>query len=334
MRVFFLVALCVGAACGEVANPAFDPAVPAEGPGGGPVLDAAVADGQDAADGDDGSGAQDGDQDGDQDAAATNPRDATWPKAVVDAALDVFSPSPLLDAGPPTRTGDAALPDSGSGPIKLDAGASGYGGSDAGRPLVAHSLIRAEAEPVIDGQLDDWGEPGLRGETRLARQILGAVQSPQDLAATWMGRWTPTYLFVAVHVEDDVSVQDGPYPWEDDAVEIFLDANGSFALEYDRVDDVQLVFRPGELTMHLGFGTQVQPAGVTFAFKRDPGSAGYTFEAKIPFGPHAPGDVIGFDVHVDDDDLGDRRDAKITWWTQVDDSWRRPDLFAPVQLGP
>jgi len=36
---------------------------------------------------------------------------------------------------------------------------------------------------------------------------------------------------------------------------------------------------------------------------------------------------MGFDVHVNDDDNGNLRDAKMTWNAAVDQAWKKPRLF-------
>jgi hypothetical protein len=42
--------------------------------------------------------------------------------------------------------------------------------------------------------------------------------------------------------------------------------------------------------------------------------------------------MLGFDVHVNDDDDGGDRDAKLAWWTRSDNAWRSPANLGTVEI--
>jgi len=86
------------------------------------------------------------------------------------------------------------------------------------------------------------------------------------------------------------------------------------------------------LSIYANNGTT---AGIEFKISDTP--KGYIFEAKFPWttlGLSSPrsGILLGYDVHVNDDDNGGERDHKIAWFTTTDYSWNNPSLFANAKL--
>ena len=62
----------------------------------------------------------------------------------------------------------------------------------------------------------------------------------------------------------------------------------------------------------------------------------YTIEIRVAWSligvnPNTD-DNIGFDIHINDDDNGDIREAKISWFATIDDSWMNPSLFKTMTL--
>jgi oligosaccharide reducing-end xylanase len=65
-------------------------------------------------------------------------------------------------------------------------------------------------------------------------------------------------------------------------------------------------------------------------------TGGYRLEVKIPWATlsvtPAQNNLIGLDVHVNDDDDGGTRDGKKTWFATNDNAWQNPSLLATAQL--
>jgi len=70
----------------------------------------------------------------------------------------------------------------------------------------------------------------------------GVVLGNSDLGGYYKVIWDATYLYFAVRVNDDVLINDSPAtnPFDDDGIEIFIDANNSKSSTYD-ANDFQFV---------------------------------------------------------------------------------------------
>jgi len=188
--------------------------------------------------------------------------------------------------------------------------------------------------PTIDGAIDSiWSTAATRPTPNV---ILGSVSNDADLSAQWRAMWDSNNLYILVDVNDDVHYNDSAYstPWEDDAVELYIDADNSMGSSYDGVHDYELVFRWNDPNIHLGVYSATNITGMTFAIVNRTG--GHIFEAKLPWSSMgvAPGtgSQFGLDVHLCDDDNGGTREAKKAWWATNDNSWQWPYMFASILL--
>jgi len=161
------------------------------------------------------------------------------------------------------------------------------------------------------------------------------VSSANDLSGTWRGMWDASNFYVFVDVTDNVKINDSGVAWyDDDLVEIFIDANNSKGTSYDGVNDYQYVLRwsdPAVLETKLA-----RTAGVTFA--RVGTATGYRIEIKFPWSTlgltPTTGSRIGLEVMVNDDDDGGARDRKVAWQGTTDGAWQNPSLFGVAELVP
>jgi hypothetical protein len=164
----------------------------------------------------------------------------------------------------------------------------------------------------------------------------GSINGQPDLAAYWQASWDEANLYLRIDVKDDIHKQDSNVPWEDDAVEIYLDTDGSLGSQYDGRNDFHLIFDSSNGTGIMGKNS---PAGSRIPLNQRiiRTAGGYVLEATLPWAAlntqPRPGLRMGLDVHVDDDDDGGARDGKLTWRARVDESWRNPSLFGQVVLG-
>ncbi|WP_242632933.1 CBM9 family sugar-binding protein [Thiothrix fructosivorans] len=172
---------------------------------------------------------------------------------------------------------------------------------------------------------------------QLRTVVNGDIAGSQDLAALWQASWDQQNLYLRIGVEDDQpDVSDSTVPWEDDAVEVYLDADGSMEAQYDQRNDFHFIFNLKDGKVALGKNSP-QGGRLPLSQKITRSGDGYVLEvtltwAGLGIAPRA-GHRIGLDVHVDDDDNGGDRDGKLTWKAKQDDAWQNPALFGGAILG-
>lgn len=167
-------------------------------------------------------------------------------------------------------------------------------------------------------------------------QYVGLAVPENDLSADFQLFYDANHLYVLVEVTDDVDMRDsGPSAFQDDAVEIYLDADNSRASSYEGAD-VQLLFGRGDVVYSAyQDAVQIPHTGIIFAQQEVDG--GYILEVKIPWASVGlPGGMnqpkFGIEIQVTDDDDGGLRDHKLTWQDPTDMSWTNPSLFGIGQL--
>jgi hypothetical protein len=172
---------------------------------------------------------------------------------------------------------------------------------------------------------------------QLRNVVNGKVDGTHDLAALWQASWDQQNLYLRIGVEDDQpAVNDSTVPWEDDAVELYVDGDGSLNGQYDQRNDFHFIFNLKEGTVSLGKNSP-QRERVPMNHKVTRSGNGYVLEVTLPWSAlrinPRPGHRLGLDVHVDDDDNGGDRDGKLTWKARQDESWQNPSLFGGAILG-
>jgi hypothetical protein len=157
--------------------------------------------------------------------------------------------------------------------------------------------------------------------------------SDADLSANFKTMYDSEALYFLVDVTDDVLVHDSAEYWNDDGVEIFIDAENNKSSVYGD-KDYQFHFDWDEKAPTMGEGRHNKTNGVQYAFART--DKGYRLEVKLPWATlgttPAAGKKIGLDVHVNDDDDGGDRDTKIMWFGEHDVAWQQPSAFGTAEL--
>ena len=198
-----------------------------------------------------------------------------------------------------------------------------------GSPVSSDAVIStAAAPPVIDGSIDGmWS--GVSAYT-LTHVPSGTVSNDTDLSGNWRATWDSSKLYFLVQVNDESLRRDSTNAWDDDSVEIYIDADNSGGTTYDGVNDYQYIFRYNDAgAVHIGTNSASNITGINFIITAVTG--GYVFEASIPWttlgvSPTA-NSLMGLDVHVNDDDDGSGRDGKKSWFTTGDTAWNNPSTF-------
>jgi|GEM_PF-530266 len=176
--------------------------------------------------------------------------------------------------------------------------------SAAGDPAGVITCYRAPAAITVNGTLSETGWNVTRG---ISKTTVGTTNN----TATFGVMWDNTNLYVGARVLDGNLFSDSPNNWEDDAIEVYIDANNNKLTTYDGVDN-QIIKNYNKSTVY----TKLAISGLQHAWAS--ASGGYTIELAIPWaalGISAPaaGRTIGFDIGYDDDDNGGTRESQAVW---------------------
>ena len=184
--------------------------------------------------------------------------------------------------------------------------------------------------PVIDGSIDAVWSNSITSSIDNVTQ--GKVSSSSDLSGTWDVLWDSNNLYVMVDVRDDSICNDSSGFWDNDSVEIYLDADNSNQDSYDGINDYQYVLEYGSSSIAE---TKLGKTSGVIVSQRDK-SGGYVMEFAFPWSTlgvnPVKGDLIGIEVAINDDDDGGSRDGKKTWHGTTDKAWRYPYLFGIADL--
>lgn len=191
---------------------------------------------------------------------------------------------------------------------------------------------------IVDGNLNDWA--GI--EFILVPHDKGTGPAPDDADASFefAAVADADWLYVAIDIKDDTIHAGESDNWEDDSVEIYIDANHARTETYED-DDAQITISAGSIGGDINNpiitgSTGAADLGVQAAVVAT--ADGWLVEAAIPLNSGqwnitpVAGLVIGFNIHFNDDDDGGGRDHKLIWSDlDVDDaSWNNPSRFADL----
>jgi hypothetical protein len=187
-----------------------------------------------------------------------------------------------------------------------------YGSLSAQAPVTVQELVpetplntlRTLSPIVTDGVLDE----GVWTINRTARKT---VTGTTDNTVMFGTLYDADYLYVGVSVTDPDLWNDSKDAYDDDSVEVFLDADHSRGSVLDIHD---WHFRKGYNDTAL-FERLNETVGAQHAWSAVDG--GYTVELAIPWKnlgmtPSA-GMTLGFDLAVNDDDNGGTREGQLVW---------------------
>ncbi|MBA7635516.1 hypothetical protein ES703_43120 [subsurface metagenome] len=197
--------------------------------------------------------------------------------------------------------------------------------------------------PTVDAEIDAVWEtvPVID----MPHVLNGTIDGPTDFGGKFRTLWDEVSLFFLVEVTDDIEFVDNvsDAPWTDDAVEFWLDLNNSKNTAYlpSETDEFQFIFSKG-VTNQYTVHHHDQVEGMDWAWANT--QTGYIFEIEIPwltslewmdrFDVRQPafGHKMGFEMHVNDDDDGEGREANIGWFNPVDDAWNDPSAFGDMKM--
>jgi hypothetical protein len=191
-------------------------------------------------------------------------------------------------------------------------------------------IMRAAASPAIDGQVDNaWQQ----ADSYAPSVSLVGDPGADDLSASARFLWDSQKLYALFEITDDGKHGGvgGEQNYQNDGVELYIDADNSKSSSYGS-NDFQYRFIWNETQVHETKHAAIQDV----LFWQSDTDNGYVMEVAIPWtslGASAPaaGELLGLDVHVNDND-GNGREGKIALFAHTDDAWRDPSLFGDARL--
>ena len=184
--------------------------------------------------------------------------------------------------------------------------------------------------PIIDG-LQDVGWNGIQREY-MRTPVIGNVTNNADLSGYFKFTWDNSFAYFLVDIKDDTLINDQSSSFvHDDGVSIYIDGGNEKAGTYDSNDNNFIVRL---FDTDIRYNGTYNPPGVTKAETIT--EAGYVIELRIPWTvigtTPTEGELIGLDVHINDDDDGGLRDRKLTWFSTNDDAWIDPSVLGEYEL--
>lgn len=176
---------------------------------------------------------------------------------------------------------------------------------------------------TIDGNPN---ESAWNVSTNVTKSIVGTPNNTVKFGALW----NTTYLYVAYIVTDANLYNDSPNDWDDDAVELYIDADNNGGTTYG-TNDRQFV--KGWNTTGI-WERLNKTTGVLHAWTAMTG--GYRVELAIPWSNIGISNPavnlrIGFDIASNDDDNGSARESQLMW-AGDNDNWQYPRNFGDLLL--
>jgi hypothetical protein len=218
---------------------------------------------------------------------------------------------------------------------------------------------RTNTPPVIDGVADDavWASAPAHGTDEFF-ELETPLDDEADLQVTWKALWDDANLYVLIEVHDDSIINFEALNWEDDSLEIYIDAQNLDVPEYNPdsgatgIPAYQFTALAGQepiagTTSLFTVGinsyatdTAHYPQGADtggMVWTEDPGF--YSFEVAFPWEAleDTPANIMergsfGFGIAINDDDDGGARDTQLMWATELGDLWHISSSFPSVAL--
>lgn len=140
--------------------------------------------------------------------------------------------------------------------------------------------------------------------------------------------WDEDGIYVWAEVYDSVLNKDNSNPWEQDSIEIFIDEDNVKKTSYDSNDAQYRV----NFDNRQSYGSGASRDYFVTATKKT--SFGYVVEAQVKMKSRKlkEGDVIGFDIQVNDADSWGSRVGIIAWNEVENINWQNPSSFGNLKL--
>ncbi|NOX47300.1 MAG: T9SS type A sorting domain-containing protein [Chlorobi bacterium] len=183
----------------------------------------------------------------------------------------------------------------------------------------------AQGGVTVDGDLSEYS-------LDYGSNILAVGDGPNNNTVTWGALWDEGSFYIGVKVVDAV-VEGSGNPWDNDAIEMYIDGNHDKDGAYDADFDTQLIMDyvgQSELWIKAD-GVPITNYESSWAETSD----GYNVEVRIgwdniDFLP-GKGRSIGWSLSNNDSDNGIGRDYQTTWYG-TGDNWNNTGVLGDLQL--
>jgi endo-1,4-beta-xylanase len=184
------------------------------------------------------------------------------------------------------------------------------------------TLDVTKGTPTIDGEIDDaW-----KAATVIKTESKAMGTSVAYINARLL--WDEKFLYVLAEVSDPVLSDKSPNVWEQDSIEMVIDQNNGKTGAY-QADDAQyrVGYKGGK-----SFGGNAVQAQFQSAAKIVTG--GYIIEAAIPLNkvPGAAGNVMGFDIQINEDDGKGTRSGILCWNDTTNTNYQSTKNYGTITL--
>ena len=196
-----------------------------------------------------------------------------------------------------------------------------------------YKIFKVSAPLTIDGTLEDvWNDANVK--TIDATKLLsGLVSNATDLSGYAKLLYDNTNLYFLAVVTDEVKQNDSENSYDDDQVELYIDADNAKSESYD-ANDCQYSFGWNDGTVVGTIPATATKTGITYVAVAS--TNGYVIEAKLPWstlkGTATADKLIGIDFMINDDDNSATRDAKVSWNSATDGAYANASLFGTGKL--
>lgn len=183
--------------------------------------------------------------------------------------------------------------------------------------------------PVIDAVMDEVYKRVEPIETETA--VMGKIEKVKGKA--WV-LWDEDHIYVYAEILDDDLDDKASNPWEQDSFEVFIDENNAKTASYQPDDAQYRVNFKNIQTFGTGASSDYIRSATKLLKDRDK-VIGYAVEMAIKMKTRklSVGDVIGFDIQVNNGSNGSRVGI-FTWSDPVGDNWRDTRRFGNLELVP
>ncbi len=196
-----------------------------------------------------------------------------------------------------------------------------------------YKLFKVSAPVTVDGTIDEvWNDVNAK-PLNATKLLSGTVSNSADLSGYAKLLWDNTYLYFLAVITDNVKQNDSQNSYDDDQVELYIDADNAKASTYD-ANDCQYSFGYNDGTVVGTIPTTASKTGITYSAVAT--TDGYIIEARIPWTTinttPAADKLIGIDFMLNDDDDNGTRDGKMSWNAATDDAYQNASLFGTAKL--
>jgi hypothetical protein len=185
-----------------------------------------------------------------------------------------------------------------------------------------------DTPPVMDGDLTEY---------TLSYGSAILVEGVDNNTVTWGSRWDMNNLYIGAHVADATVVPTVGNPWDNDAIEYYIDGNHDRDGAYDKNFDTQLIQDANSnSTYDTVLWTKADGVPIRdFSAKWKTTGDGYSVELRLGWDNFAflpgQGRSIGFSLGNDDNNGGAVRTGQTVWYGTASD-WSNTADLGDLQL--